>query len=293
MDALKELFRNTSSLQLVLGAFFFAVGVLGIFPIGVDKVRELSPWQQAIFAMIAVVLAIPAGFKLFRDLLPYLKFKRTDAPINREYEERFQAAQQETRDIIPDRQILAEEDIWGPRIAIINDDIKKARANVIVSSDDNYLQAKGGVAKALIERAGQEVLEELTRRRRNRLKQGDIAITGGGASGALAILHPAVIDLDEQRYPNQQLIRKIVRRSLACATALGATSIVFPVLGGGTGSKYLTPWESIQAMIGEIVSFVKDARAYEEDDLTFIALYVFNPADVGGDLKQLLSPAAR
>lgn len=293
MDALKELFRNTSSLQLVLGAIFFAVGVLGIFPIGVDKVRELSPWQQAAFAIVAVILAIPAGFKLFRDLLPYLKFKRTDAPINREYEERFQAAQQETRDIIPDRQILAEEDVWGPRIAIINDDIKKARANVIVSSDDNYLQAKGGVAKALVERAGQEVLEELTRRRRNRLKQGDIAITGGGASGALAILHPAVIDLDEQRYPNQQLIRKIVRRSLACATALGATSIVFPVLGGGTGSKYLTPWESIQAIIGEIVSLVKNARAHGEDDLTFIALYVFNPADVGGDLKKLLSPAAR
>jgi O-acetyl-ADP-ribose deacetylase (regulator of RNase III) len=288
LDVLKALFGNAASVLVFVSAVFFLAGLIGIVPTGadLDKALVLSGLQRT--ALIVAALLIPLGFAVHR----YLQLKQTAAPSDPDYNDRFHAEQKKLKDIVPAKQLLAEEEAWGPRIVVINDNIVNATAQVIVSSDDNHLQAKGGVAKAVVENAGPAVLRELVRRRSHRLKQGDLAITSGGDSGALAILHPAVIDLDEHRYPNQQLIRKIVRRSLACATALGAESIAFPVLGGGTGSKHLTPWESIQAMLGEIVSFVRTADVHGEDGLTFIGLYVFNPADIRGELRLLLSPPA-
>jgi O-acetyl-ADP-ribose deacetylase (regulator of RNase III) len=166
-----------------------------------------------------------------------------------------------------------------------------ARTDILVSSDDNYLQAKGGVAKAILDKAGSVVEAELARRRRHPLRQGDIAVTGGGLTGARAILHPAIIDLDQSRYPNQSLIRKVVRRSLSCAVALGAGSIAFPVLGGGTASKYLEPWESIQAIVGETLDHVRGSDTRTMGGLIYIALYVYDPKDIKGDINALIEGA--
>jgi O-acetyl-ADP-ribose deacetylase (regulator of RNase III) len=166
-----------------------------------------------------------------------------------------------------------------------------AKAEVLVSSDDNYLQAKGGVAKAILDKAGIDTLRELNYYRKSepKLGHGDVVVTTGGGTGARAIIHPAVIDLVQDRYPNQDLIRKVVSRCLDCAVAFGARSIAFPVLGGGTASKHLKPWDSIQAIVSELMTFAEKYDVHADGELSNIALYVFDTKTIAGDLDSLFT----
>jgi O-acetyl-ADP-ribose deacetylase (regulator of RNase III) len=122
----------------------------------------------------------------------------------------------------------------------------------------------------------------------HRFKQGQIAITTGGDRERRAIIHPAVIDLDENRYPTAEVVRSVVRRSLECSVAIGAQSVSFPVLGGGTASKFLKPTESVRTLTTEVPRFLKQYEN-DPDGLSHVALYIFDPADADGLTSEMKS----
>ncbi|HJU03591.1 MAG TPA: macro domain-containing protein [Nitrospiraceae bacterium] len=285
MDELvKQIFSEPKSIILVLFAALLSIAILGVVPTSGDPI-ELTLVQRLMFASFALAFLIIGVFFLSKS-------KTTNPPIDEEYKQKFRETNEGLSTIVPEDDILAASiDSHGPRVTVLNSNITSATTDIIVSSDDNWLSAKGGVAKAIVTKAGLEVAGELERHRRykRKLRQGEIAITTGGLTGARAIFHPAIIDLDQNRYPNQSLIRKVVRRSLVCAMALGAESIAFPILGGGTASRNLTAWDSIQAILGEIQTVMRNPSISAEGRLTYVAVYVFNRNDIKGDIKTLVN----
>lgn len=291
-EFVKEILNSVNSLMLLIVVVLLGIATIGIIPLGADVNARihLVAWQRLLFGFIAVGIPLAAAtIKYFSHPKP------VNVQTNDEYEGRLQAANDKNAIITPEDKILAEHEIRKVRFVVYNADIANAKADVLVSSDDNYLQARGGVAKAILDKAGTDTLKELTyyrnfyRKAEPGLGHGDIVVTNGGATRARMIIHPAVIDLFQDRYPNQDLIRRVVRRCLGCTLAFGARSIAFPVLGGGTASKHLNPWDSIQAIVLEFMTFIEKYDLHADGQLDNIALYIYNTKTIAGDLNALFT----
>jgi O-acetyl-ADP-ribose deacetylase (regulator of RNase III) len=110
-------------------------------------------------------------------------------------------------------------------------DITQCSADVIVSSDDNYLSMGGGVSYAISRAAGAALIAEA--RKQLPLKLGDVAVTSSGSLPSKYVFHAVTIDHDTQAYADAEVISATTRRCLELAATLRAKSIVFPALGTG------------------------------------------------------------
>jgi O-acetyl-ADP-ribose deacetylase (regulator of RNase III) len=275
-------FKEPVAVLLVLSVAALVIAIIGTNPLSAPAM--LGVWERTALGGLGLLL-LGGCFVISHKKQP------AQAPINEEFKERLRAAGAKMAEIIPESKILTGIIIGRCKFDVINDSIGVSSAEVIVSSDDNHFGARGGVAKAILEKAGGAVQEELQRYRSQSFRQGQMVITTGGSWGCRAIIHPAVIDLDENRYPDIETIKTIVRRSLSCAVALGAKSVAFPVLGGGTASKHLKPQDSARAIAEEAIAFLEDHRS-EDDIFTYVALYVFDKRDAD-DLPGALLPATQ
>ena len=270
---LKFEFKETSGVLLVLAAIAAGVSILGTHPL--DPKTRLSPATQLSLGALGFLLFITALFLARRP-----SNTPPPPPPTEEYIESFEATQKNIASLTPDHKILADTHIGPSKFIVINGDILTANTDVIVSSDDNHFTARGGVAKAILRKAGKPVLKELSHVRACHFRQGQIAMTSGGGWKRRAIIHAAVIDLDENRYPTSEMIAKLTRRSLDCALAIGARSVAFPVLGGGTASTYLKPSDSVNALASEVIAFLNAQEPL--DTLSYVAMYIWNPDDAVG-----------
>jgi O-acetyl-ADP-ribose deacetylase (regulator of RNase III) len=193
-----------------------------------------------------------------------------------EIHKRDEASRQTINQLTPEEKIVIDRQLGHSRLLVINDDIRNAATDIVVSSDDNHFTARSGVSKLLLEKLGPNVRRELDHYGKAGFRQGQIAITTGGDWNRRAVIHPAVIDLDDGLYPTQETIRTLTRRSLACAVALGAGSIAFPVIGGGFAGTRIDPRECVNAIVSEMFTYLNtDDR--DRERLRAIKLYIFNP----------------
>lgn len=199
--------------------------------------------------------------------------------------ERNERAKDTVQDLSPPDRIIAEKQIGASSFVVINDDIRNARTDIIVSSDDNHFTSWDGVSKAIVDKA--RVRSQLEQYARQQFHQGQIVVTTGGEWNCRAIIHAAVIDRGESRYPNPLVIRDITQRVLDCAVALGGRSIALPVLGGGFASQFLRPTDSVHAMASTIRSYLSE-RQHVADGLRRVALYLYDRADAAGLPKELM-----
>jgi len=292
---LKGLTQEFKSLVLFGFVILIAIAIIGAipFPYGESKVRELSTSQRAFFGLASVLWLAVAG-AVDRYLL---KPTPMPPPDNPEYDQRLREKQEEfSEEPKRERELLIRMLIDDTRLAIFRGDITTARVDAIVSSDDNYFQAAGGVAKAILSKAGSTVKSELSRFTpkeerapfARKVELGHLVVTSGGRLSQY-IFHTVVLDLDRELWPDEDIIRTATRNCLACGRALGLKSIAFPVLGGGTASKQLTPAQSFQCITNEIANFVASSGAsYEHIDV-----YVFTLKDVDGDPTSLVENALR
>ena len=125
-------------------------------------------------------------------------------------------------------------------------------ADVLVSSDDNYLTMGGGVSAALRHAAGPAV--EVDAGKHTPLKLGDVAVTTAGKLKAKYIFHGVTLELDEFSGPDEACLRAIVDRCLELAEALGLRRVAFPALGTGTAQ---FPFElAAEAMTKAVADFL-------------------------------------
>lgn len=145
--------------------------------------------------------------------------------------------------------------IGDATFAIMYADITSITADVLVSSDDNYLTMGGGVSAALARAAGRSLIADA--RKHVPLSLGDVVVTSAGKLSAKYIFHGVTIDLGNMTYADAGTICRITRRCLEIADMLGIREIAFPALGTGTA---LVPGEPCaEAMTREITRFLSAA----------------------------------
>ena len=114
--------------------------------------------------------------------------------------------------------------------------LHKVQADALVSSDDNYLTASGGVSRALANYAGDDVAKErLQIVTENRPTLGDVVRTSGGFLPCRHLYHAITIDGDLDTYMDEPALRKLIANLLERATADGVRSIGIPAIGTGAG----------------------------------------------------------
>jgi O-acetyl-ADP-ribose deacetylase (regulator of RNase III) len=136
------------------------------------------------------------------------------------------------------------------------------RVGAIVSSDDNYLSAGGGVSAAIRRAAGDPSIETrakamLDKDGRSILRVGSIFVTPAGNLNAERIVHAVVIDLDRGITPDVTIVRTAV--SAALEEAADLASIALPLLGSGAGG--LATEDSAMSIADEIVEFAFLSRS--------------------------------
>jgi O-acetyl-ADP-ribose deacetylase (regulator of RNase III) len=132
-------------------------------------------------------------------------------------------------------------------VRVVYQDALKLDADVIVSTDDSYLSASSGIAKRIWDKANREARaaapvaptkrepRKIPRLRRELrkfslpLRPGAVVVTSGGDLKAKYIFHAAALDLDS-RPGAQMVIANIVHNVMTLASALGAESVVTPIL---------------------------------------------------------------
>ncbi len=106
----------------------------------------------------------------------------------------------------------------------------------LVSSDDTWLTASGGVSAAILRVAGASVRDEMraaVRHAGGRLPLATVTRTGGGATGAAAILHAVTLDFEGRRAARHELLASLILAVLDHAAAEGIPCVVLPMLATG------------------------------------------------------------
>jgi O-acetyl-ADP-ribose deacetylase (regulator of RNase III) len=169
--------------------------------------------------------------------------------------------------------------IGDATFAIAYTDITAVSAGALVSSDDNYLSMGGGVSAAIADAAGGALLADA--RKHIPLHLGDVIVTTAGRLSAKYVFHGITIDMRDSLYADADTVRKITRRCLELAEALGIQALAFPALG--TGSAGVPSEPCAEAMTREIAAFLS-ARTSALRQVTLV-LYGLG----GPDMKRIQS----
>ena len=104
-------------------------------------------------------------------------------------------------------------------------DITTSKAEIIVSSDDNYITMGGGVSGSILRAGGQEILLDAAKKVPAQL--GDVVVTTAGGLNAQYIFHAITIGPGEKAL--EQVLESAISRCFELLTVLGLNSIAFPV----------------------------------------------------------------
>jgi O-acetyl-ADP-ribose deacetylase (regulator of RNase III) len=178
-----------------------------------------------------------------------------------------------------------DSETWtvGPhRVHTLMADITRlpSRVGAIVSSDDNYLTAGGGVSKAIVSAAGashtRDEMQALVwgpggrqPSARSALKAGQVVYTTAGQLQADYVFHAIVIDHDRYQYPDRLLIAAVTKEALRLAGTLRLTSIAFPLLGTGTAN--LSPRVALKGMMDALADFAEAQPEQASIDVWILA----------------------
>ena len=115
--------------------------------------------------------------------------------------------------------------------------ITEMTADVLVSSDDNYLSMSSGVSLSLLNGGGEAIRREA--HQQVPLKAGEVAVTTAGRLNAKFIFHAVTLSYDQEHdllvYPSEEIICSATERCLQLSDNFNIHSIAFPALGTGVG----------------------------------------------------------
>ena len=130
----------------------------------------------------------------------------------------------------------------------------------VISPEDTMISAGGGVALALLHKAGQQiVLNELSKF--PHVNHRDVVVTSGGELPVNYIFHCAAtaLDRDGKSSITPADIEATLGTALHLATELGVGCIFLPLIGAGTEG--MDPGESLDAILRALKAFAASAPA--------------------------------
>ena len=151
------------------------------------------------------------------------------------------------------------------RIEIKVGDVLKAKADVLISTANPWLNLSGGVNGAILAMTGAKIQEELhaflKQRSLSAVPAGTVVATKAGSLPYACILHAVAID---PFYDSSiELIRRTVSSALDMSLARGARTISMPTLATGYGPMSV-------AEFGTAVKPLKDESRFRELELIIV-----------------------
>lgn len=198
-------------------------------------VDAVADWPTYAKAALGAVITTIAG------ALATLAWGRAQkyVPGTEEYEQRI--IEQKARDKVAqqENQVLFRARIQGCDFMIFSGDLILSEADILVSSDDTQLSASGGVAKAVVTRAGTKIRKRMRTLARLGIPKGSIVVTDGGSTPARYIFHAAMLHKTSlvTDFPTPDDVAQATRRLIRVGDYVGAESIALPVLASGTAAK--------------------------------------------------------
>jgi O-acetyl-ADP-ribose deacetylase (regulator of RNase III) len=123
----------------------------------------------------------------------------------------------------------------GRAILLVEGDITRIEADVIVNAANSALAGGGGVDGAIHRAAGPEIMRELDRIRKQigRCPTGDAVVTGAGRLRARYVFHTVGPIYRDGQHGEPELLASCYRTCLRLADERGAASIAFPAISTG------------------------------------------------------------
>jgi len=145
------------------------------------------------------------------------------------------------------------------RLHIYVGSITEVTADALVSSDDNYLSAGGGVSAAIASAAGVGI-RDIYQRVVSTLKStvGDVVRTVAGALNARHLYHAITIDFDTQEMMNEAGLRRLVGNIVESAKEDCINSLAMPALG--TGAAFFQLERAAPVIISELLRRLTETR---------------------------------
>jgi O-acetyl-ADP-ribose deacetylase (regulator of RNase III) len=151
--------------------------------------------------------------------------------------------------------------------------ITEITADAIVSSDDNFLSAGGGVSAAIASAAGAGI-RDVYRKILSKAKTtvGDVVRTSAGLLNAQHLYHAITIDSAKNQTMEEGGLRRLVQKIITAATSDGVRSLAMPALG--TGTAFFEMGRAASVIISELVQSLAETPisnvilAVVDDDAT-------------------------
>ena len=148
------------------------------------------------------------------------------------------------------------------KITIQQGDITACRVDAIVNAANNDLILGGGLAGAILRKAGPDIQAQCDRH--GPVEGGQAAITGAGHLPARYVIHQASMPLGG--YTSQETLRQSTAAALKLAEANGVKTLAFPATGSGIGGMDIETCARI--MLGEVARHVAGETSLTE--VTFV-----------------------
>ena len=160
----------------------------------------------------------------------------------------------------PRPQLVREMPLHRSTVCLLEGDITGADVDIVVSSDDVLLMMMRGVAGAIRDKAGPELIRHVQKwEDRFPLNSGTVLVTGAGHLSAKHVFHAALLDF---RFADQDFassVSKAARRSLELMKEMSCRSICFPLLAAGTAG--FSPQESAEIIVAATRRFLARNRS--------------------------------
>jgi len=168
----------------------------------------------------------------------------------------------------PGEEFSAKMLVNNKLIMIYRGDITNLIVDVIVSSDDTYLNMGGGVSRRIKQVGGREIYRQV--KQLAPISLGQVVVTSAGKLRAKAVFHPAVIDKsNKSSRSSPQVIKRTVRNCMAGARRYNLETIAFPLLATGAGR--LEPETVAEAMLSQL----KEELSKEETTVKEVAIALY------------------
>lgn len=163
-------------------------------------------------------------------------------------------------------------------LKVVFGDITDSQTDVIVSSDDAFLTMGGGVSRAIMRKAGEDIYKETIKHTPAAL--GDVVVTGAGNLPHKYVFHTITISKENRqiRWTDRHeepaeiqkfIIRHSIDKSLRLMKDLGLSSIAFPAIGTGAAR---IPLDIAAKEMAEIMT----TDLFQTDDQLYIELYLLD-----------------
>ena len=158
-------------------------------------------------------------------------------------------------------------------MSVYKGDLTCERVDVIVNPANNRLRHEGGMAKALLDRAGAIIEIESNKiiAKRNLLKDGEAVMTNSGFLPCKKVIHAVGPDFRDVGLPQSRIVlRRACLNSFIIAQQWKMTSIALPAIG--SGSCGMPKAECAKVMFDVFEEFVKQGNPRKKTitDIRFV-----------------------